>query len=94
MKDPVMTSSALERLRAARMKKTGAGPSSSHQPAKVSNTQWPELDKSPEASNKLVIKRWYDTIIQDQSRAPEALNFYRVAVENAYQHATAVGNLL
>ncbi len=88
-----MASEALERMRASRMKKTGTGSQSSHQP-RASTTQFPELLKSDEASNRLVIKRYYDVVTGDKTKADEALAFFRLAVENAYQHVTAVGNLL
>lgn len=87
-------SDALERIRAARAKKAGGTPQSSSQPAVRSTTQFPHLEISPEGEKRLVVKRYYDIVTNDISRSKEALDFFRVAVENAYQHATAFGNLL
>jgi len=90
-----MASDALSRLKATYQKK-GSGRSSP-----TSTTVWPELVKSAEADNKLMIHRYYEIVTRGTNwdatryqKFEEALNYYRIVVENAHQHATAVGNLL
>lgn len=78
-----MVSDAIKRLQAT-YKRSGET---------KSNTKWPVLETSPEANERLTIKRYYDIVIRDRSKAEEALNYYRIVIENAYQHVTAVGNL-
>ncbi len=92
-----MASDAVNRLKALTGKKrSGTSPASS--------TVWPELVKSPEADDKLKIVRYFDRVRTTMDRLirssqpdyaiiEESLNFYRIAIENAHQHTTAVGNL-
>ena len=80
-----MASEAIARLKATYKRRTGSGSSST--------TVFPELMKSPEADDKLHVIRWYDTVISDLTRIDDALKYYHLATENAYQHVTAVGQL-